>query len=1013
MDNILPVWAADADGILSTTGGYTIGFEIEKPEIFTLSAADYEQIHATLLKALRVLPKNTALHFQDWYERRRYTPAAENGSFLENAGERYFAGRAWLDHRAFLFITKIPDGQKESHSAASMLLRRRLVDKDLLEPGVLQAFEDAVGQFAAIVGGWKMRRLEPKDLWSTGENPGLLERYCYLDGRGEDAIRDVSFGNGIRIGGRHCQLFTLAEAARLPGVCSAGIRHEKYSTDGLPFVVGYSSPVGLLLNCNHIYNQYIFIGDEEATLRQMEERRLRLDSLSKASRGNAMARDAVNDFLNEAVREQRMPVKAHFNVLAWSDDPSEWRTVKNKVGKAMVQLDVYPHEETVGAPQIWYAGIPGNAGDFPMNETFDCFAEQALCFVNLESNYVSAPRERGIRFSDRLSGKPVWLDLFDEPRATGIATNMGMLVCGSSGGGKSMAVNHILRTLHEQGAHCLTVDIGGSYRGLCELVNGYYFTYEEKNPIRFNPFWLGDEPLDTEKKESLKALLVALWKQEHEPFNRSEYIALSNALQGYYSMLVGKPEIFPCFNSFYEYLETYYGPRLREERVKDSDFDMDNFLYVLRPYYRGGEYDYLLNARVSLDAMQQPFIVMELDSIKDHPILFPVVTVVLMEIFIAKMRRLKGVRKVLVIDEAWKAIAKPGMAEFLRYAFKTIRKFDGVPIVITQELDDLVSSPVIKDAIINNADIKILMDMRKFTGRFDKLQDVLGLSEKAKSILLSVNKDDRELFIDIGGQRMKVVRNELSPEEYYAYTTEGKERVKVREYAERCGSMEKGIKALLSGVLFLVILLWPGARASAQLGPVTEIINDAIMAVDLGVQKAQTETIQLQEAEKLVENQMEQLDLDDITDWVQNEWDLFNGYYQELWQVKAALSTYGRVVAMLDRQAQLIRQGRASMAAVRRQGGWSATEMEYIGKVYAGIAAQSVQNMERLSLVVQSFVTQMSDGDRLALIDAAAAGIDQNANDVDAFTQENALLSLERAKDQRDIDQIKSLYGLP
>src|SRR6201999_854722 len=215
-------------------------------------------------------------------------------------------------------------------------------------------------------------------------------------------------------------------------------------------------------------------------------------------------------------------------------------------------------------------------------------------------------------------------------------------------------------------------------------------------------------------------LLVALWKQENDSFNRSEYVALSNALQGYYRYLLADENLFPCFNTFYEYLERHYLEVLKTQRVKDRDFDIDNFLYVLRPYYVGGEFDYLLNARENLDLLNQPFIVFELDQIKDHPILFPVVTLIIMELFISKMRKLAGARKVLTIDEAWKAIAKSGMAEFLKYAFKTIRKFNGIPNVVTQELEDLINSPVIKDAIINNADIKILMDMRKFQGKFGK-----------------------------------------------------------------------------------------------------------------------------------------------------------------------------------------------------------------------------------------------------------------------------------------------------
>jgi len=273
-------------------------------------------------------------------------------------------------------------------------------------------------------------------------------------------------------------------------------------------------------------------------------------------------------------------------------------------------------------------------------------------------------------------------------------------------------------------------------------------------------------------------------------------VALSNALQLYFEGLAKSPEIFPCFNSFYEFLQVEFVKVLASDRVKEKDFDVNNFLYVLRPYYRGGEFDYLLNADQNLETLTQRFLVWELDNIKDHPILFPVVSLLLVETFISKMRKLKGVRKVLTIDEAWKAIAKSGMAEFLKYAFKTIRKFNGVPIVITQELDDLISSPIIKDAIINNADIKILMDMRKFVNKFDKLQDVLGMSEKGKTILLSVNKDNREIFIDIGGQVMKVYKNELCPEEYLAYTTEGKERVRVMEYAAKYGSMEKGLEMM-------------------------------------------------------------------------------------------------------------------------------------------------------------------------------------------------------------------------
>jgi conjugation system TraG family ATPase len=804
LKDILPVMGIEHDCILSKQGDVTVVFKASLPEIFTLSDEEYEQLHQSWLRAIKVLAPGTVLHKQDWFLQTKYEADSRKGgdSFLGRSADRYFGGRPYTRHDCYLMLTKRPEGHKPCTSLFSSLLRPSLVPQDGLNPLDLQEFLDTAGRFKRLLEDSrliKLKRIKAAGLQSYSKKTGLIERYCFLSGREDQRLfKDICLQDGIRIGADQLAIYTLGDAEDLPGMCGTRINYESYSTDKSKFPVSFAASLGLLLPCNHIFNQYIFIGDAQATLKQLEKKRLRLQSLAGYSRENAISLSATNDFLNEAISQQRLPVKAHFNVMVWSPDGTRLQEMENQVASALAGMDAAAKPETAGAAQIWWAGIPGNAADFPVNDTFDTFAEQACCFLSLESNYKSAAPEEGIRFCDRISSHPVFVDLFDAPRREGIASNMGMLVCGTSGGGKSMTVNHILRTLFDQGAHCVTVDIGGSYRGLCELTGGYYFTYEEANPIRFNPFYLAKgEVLDTEKKESLKALLVALWKQENDSFNRSEYVALSNALQGYYRQLLADESQFPCFNTFYEYLENHYLEVLKAQKVRDRDFDVDNFLYVLRPYYKGGEFDYLLNARENLDLLNQPFIVFELDQIKDHPILFPVVTLIIMELFISKMRKLPGVRKVLTIDEAWKAIAKSGMAEFLKYAFKTIRKFNGIPCVITQELEDLISSPVIKDAIINNADIKILMDMRKFQGKIEKLQDALGMSEKAKTILLSVNKDNREIFIDIGGQVSKVFRNELCPEEYYAYTTEGTERVKVLELSAQYGGVQQGIEAMV------------------------------------------------------------------------------------------------------------------------------------------------------------------------------------------------------------------------
>ena len=814
LKNILPIFGVEHDCILSKQGDVTIVYEVQLPELFTLSDQEYESLHQSLIKAIKILPKNTIFHKQDWFTESKHEAdfSAIGVPFLSRASERFFNERPYLHHQCYIMLTKKPAGRKLGSSLFSNLLRRSIVPEQTLKPQLLQDFLDSSGQFEKILEDStfvKLRRLPNEELSGNLEYTGLVERYLNLQPHERSYIlNDISFNDGIQVGPNHCQLFTLADAADLPSYCGSRINYDKYSTDKTKFSIGFASPLGQLLSCNHIYNQYIFIEDQQKIIQKLESRRLRLQSLSAYSRENSISRDATNEFLNEAIGQQRQPVKAHFNTLVWTTDKGQLKDLRNLVSSALSQMDAVPKQELSGAPQIFWAGMPGNEADFPMNDTFDTFAEQACCFLNLETNYRSSISPCGIRLGDRLSGRPVHVDISDEPMKKGIITNRNKFILGPSGSGKSFFTNHMVRSYYEQGTHIVLVDVGHSYKGLCQMVNGYYFTYDEKNPIRFNPFYIGEgDVLDTEKKESIKTLLLALWKKDNETFNRSEYVALSNALQLYYEKLEKDKSLFPCFNTFYEFLQKDFVKVLLTDKVKEKDFDVSNFVYVLRPYYKGGEFDYLLNATKDLEMLNERFIVFELDNIKDHPILFPVVTIIIMEVFISKMRKLKGIRKMILIEEAWKAIAKEGMAEYIKYLFKTVRKFFGEAIVVTQEVEDIISSPVVKQTIINNSDCKILLDQSKYQNKFEQIQELLGLTEKEKALVLSINKANdpskkyKEVFISLGGMLSKVYRTEVSLEEYLAYTTEETEKVKLMQYAEKFGGdMQKAISAMADDI---------------------------------------------------------------------------------------------------------------------------------------------------------------------------------------------------------------------
>jgi len=542
----------------------------------------------------------------------------------------------------------------------------------------------------------------------------------------------------------------------------------------------------------------------------MEKNSRNMLSLSKYSRSNAVNQEWTEMYLDEAHTKGVLPVRCHCNVIAWAEDAEEFRRIRNDTGSQLAMMECTPRYNTIDTPVIYWAGIPGNAGDFPSEESFYTFLEQAVCLFAGETNYRSSPSPFGIRLADRQNGIPVHVDISDLPMKRGIITNRNKFILGPSGSGKSFFTNHLVRQYYEQGAHILLVDTGNSYQGLCRMIHdrtngkdGIYITYEEDNPISFNPFYTESGKFDVEKRDSINTLILTLWKREDESPKRSEEVALSGAVNAYIRKISENRNIRPDFNGFYEFVADDYRRMIEEKKVREKDFDIDGFLNVLEPFYRGGDYDFLLNSDKELDLTGKRFIVFELDNISSNKVLLPVVTLIIMETFIAKMRRLKGIRKMILIEECWKALMSANMSEYIKYLFKTVRKYFGEAVVVTQEVDDIISSPIVKEAIINNSDCKILLDQRKYMNKFEHIQRLLGLTEKEKGQILSINQANhpgrfyREVWIGLGGTCSAVYATEVSEEEYFTFTTEESEKLEVQRIAGGPeGSLEGAIRRL-------------------------------------------------------------------------------------------------------------------------------------------------------------------------------------------------------------------------
>ena len=817
LESKLPLLAVEHGCIISKDADVTVAFEVSLPELFTVTSAEYEAMHSAWCKAIKVLPHFSVVHKQDWFMAETYKPELqkEDLSFLDRSFERHFNERPYLAHQCYLFLTKTTKERMRQQSNFSTLCRGRITPKELNHE-VIVKFMESVEQFERIIndtGYIKLRRLSDDELIGTENTSGLIEKYMSLTMDDVTCLEDIDLdASQMRIGDKMLCLHTLSDTDDLPAKVSTDNRYERLSTDRSDCRLSFASPIGLLLPCNHIVNQYVLIDDHDENLAKFEKTARNMNSLSRYSRSNAINKEWIDRYLNEAHSYGLTSVRCHINIMAWSDDSEALRRIKNDVGGQLATMGCMPRHNTIDCPTLFWSAMPGNEADFPAEESFYTFIEPAVCFFTAETNYRSSLSPFGIKMVDRLTGKPIHLDLSDEPMKKGVTTNRNKFILGPSGSGKSFFTNHLVRQYYEQGTHVLLIDTGNSYEGLCNLIHnkthgedGIYYTYTDDKPISFNPFFTDDGIFDVEKRDSIKTLLLTLWKAEDERVTKTESGELGSALAMFLDKMAKDRDIVPCFNSFYEFMRDDYRAEManRPIPIYKQDFDIDNFLTTLRQYYHGGRYDFLLNSKENIDLLNKRFVVFEIDQVKDNRELFPVVTIIIMEAFINKMRRLKGIRKMIIVEEAWKALSTANMADYMKYLFKTVRKYFGEAVVVTQEVDDIISSPIVKETIINNSDCKILLDQRKYMNRFDQIQELLGLTDKEKSQILSINMANnpsrlyKEAWIGLGGTKSAVYATEVSTEEYLCYTTEETEKIQVLNKAKQLGGdTESAIKLL-------------------------------------------------------------------------------------------------------------------------------------------------------------------------------------------------------------------------
>ena len=811
----------DGVGVLYTkTGEYSAVLKIENPvQKYSADIDSYYDFTHLFSALAQTLGEGYALHKQDIFVRKQFANEPEhNQEFLSASYFRYFNGRPYTDSLCYLTITQEAKKSRlfsyDSKKWRDFLVKIYKVRDLLRDSGVQVKF------------------------LNKAEASEYVDRYFAMNFKD----RTVSMTNvkaddeTVSMGDKRCKVYSLVDVdcAALPSLIRPYTNIEVNNTE-MP--VDLVSVVDNIPNAETVvYNQIIFLPSQKRELALLDKKKNRHASIPNPS--NQMAVEDIKQVQDVIARESKLLVYTHFNMVVGVPADTDLQKCTNHLENAFGRMGIHISKRAYNQLELFVSSFPGNC--YSLNEEYDRFltlSDAAVCLMYKERVQHSEETPIKIYYTDR-QGVPVAIDITGKEGKNKLTDNSNFFCLGPSGSGKSFHMNSVVRQLHEQGTDVVMVDTGNSYEGLCEYFGGKYISYTEERPITMNPFRINREEMNVEKTGFLKNLVLLIWKGTQGTVTKTEDRLIEHVITEYYDAYFNGFEGFTpqqredlrkslviddrnssekrhesereravriegiideiegrrkelkveelSFNSFYEYSVQRIPDICEENRI--TGIDLSTYRYMMKDFYLGGNHEKTLNENMDSSLFDETFVVFEIDSIKDDPLLFPLVTLIIMDVFLQKMR-IKKNRKVLVIEEAWKAIASPLMAEYIKFMYKTARKFWASVGVVTQEIQDIIGSEIVKEAIINNSDVVMLLDQSKFKERFDTIKAILGLTDvdckKIFTINRLENKEGRSFFREVfirRGTTSGVYGVEEPRECYMTYTTERAEKEALKLY---------------------------------------------------------------------------------------------------------------------------------------------------------------------------------------------------------------------------------------
>lgn len=821
----------EVDGIgvyYTKTGEFSATIKIVNPvQKYCADINEYYSFSSLLTSLMSTLGEGYAIHKQDVFVRKGFEAEGGNKEFLSESYFRYFGGREYTDCITYLTITQ---ENKKSR---------------------LMSYDNKKWQDFQVKLGKVQDQLRDRGIDAHYLNKKEAKRFINQYYTQNYTQKNLSHNNYkvtdeyIGIGSKKFKIYSLVDVDCI--VVPELIKpYTNIDVNNVTMPVDLMSMLDSIPDSvNVVFNQIIFLPNQRQELSKLAKKKNRHSSLPNPS--NEIAVEDIKKVEELTARENKQLVYCHYNIVITVDNNTDLQKVTNNLENTFSRIGIQISQHSYNQLELFVGSFPGNC--YSMNKEYDRFltlSDAASCLMYKEKLPKSEDTPLKVYYTDR-QGVPVAIDISGKEGKIKLTDNSNFFCLGPSGSGKSFHMNSVVRQLWEQGTDVVMVDTGNSYEGLCEYVGGKYISYTEEHPITMNPFQINKEELNVEKVDFLKNLIMLIWKGNSAIPTKIEELLIEQVIKEYYeAYFVGfngynKTQIEALhkkllidtaterrisdtnedvekriwdkihemearrkalivkelsFNSFFEY-STERIPYICNEN-KITGIDISSYNYSLSEFYRGGSYERTLNENLDSSLFDETFIVFEIDTIKDNKTLFPLVTLIIMDVFIQKMR-IKKNRKVLVIEEAWKAVASPMMAEYIKYLYKTARKFWAMVGVVTQELQDIIGSPIVKEAIINNSDVTILLDQGKFKERFDQIQSVLGLTDIECKKIFTINrldnKDGRSFFREVfirRGLASDVYGVEEPRECYMTYTTERAEKEALKLYKSelKCSHQE-------------------------------------------------------------------------------------------------------------------------------------------------------------------------------------------------------------------------------